>query len=60
MERGLPVSPILAALSSSTNACSRDEVMETMGMAVYIGAGPSVMYAAQAVEAHDQFEVPAS
>jgi len=34
--------------------------METMGMAVYMGAGPSVMYAAQAVEAHDQFEVPAS
>ena len=34
---------------------SRDEVMETMGMAVYMGAGPSVMYAAQAVEAFDQF-----
>ena len=34
---------------------SRDEVMETMGMAVYMGAGPSVMYAAQAVEAYDQF-----
>ncbi|HEY1798394.1 MAG TPA: carboxymuconolactone decarboxylase family protein [Stellaceae bacterium] len=24
---------------------SRDEVMETMGMAIYMGAGPSVMYA---------------
>lgn len=34
---------------------SRDEVMETMGMAIYMGAGPSVMYAAQAVEAYDQF-----
>jgi AhpD family alkylhydroperoxidase len=34
---------------------SREEVMETMGMAVYMGAGPSVMYAAQAVEAFDQF-----
>jgi AhpD family alkylhydroperoxidase len=34
---------------------TRDEVMETMGMAVYMGAGPSVMYAAQAVEAFDQF-----
>ncbi|WP_042688612.1 carboxymuconolactone decarboxylase family protein [Azospirillum sp. B506] len=34
---------------------TRDEVMETMGMAVYLGAGPSVMYAAQAVEAFDQF-----
>jgi len=34
---------------------TRDEVMETMGMAVYMGAGPSVMYAAQAVEAFDQY-----
>lgn len=34
---------------------SRDEVMETMGVAIYMGAGPSVMYAAQAVEAFDQF-----
>ena len=33
----------------------RDEVMETMGMALYMGAGPSLMYAAQAVEAYDQF-----
>lgn len=35
---------------------SRDEVLETMGMAIYMGAGPSVMYAAQALEAFDQFE----
>jgi alkylhydroperoxidase/carboxymuconolactone decarboxylase family protein YurZ len=35
---------------------TRDEVMETMGMAIYMGAGPSVMYAAQAVEAYDQFK----
>jgi AhpD family alkylhydroperoxidase len=34
---------------------SREELMETMGMAIYMGAGPSVMYAAQAVEAFDQF-----
>jgi len=34
---------------------SRDEVMETMGMAIYMGAGPSVMYAAKALEAYDQF-----
>jgi hypothetical protein len=26
-----------------------------MGMALYMGAGPSLMYAAQAVEAFDQF-----
>ena len=34
---------------------TRDEIMETMGMAIYMGAGPSVMYAAQALEAFDQF-----
>ena len=34
---------------------SRDEVMETMGMAIYMGSGPAVMYAAQAVEAFDQY-----
>lgn len=34
---------------------TRDQVMEVMGMAIYMGAGPSVMYAAQAVEAFDQF-----
>jgi len=26
-----------------------------MGMSLYMGAGPSLMYAAQAVEAYDQF-----
>ena len=34
---------------------TREEVMETMGMAIYMGAGPSVMYAAQALEAFEQF-----
>jgi len=34
---------------------TREEVMEVMGMAIYMGAGPSVMYAAQAVEAFDQY-----
>lgn len=34
---------------------TREEVLETMGMALYMGAGPSLMYAAQAVEAYDQF-----
>lgn len=42
------------------SGASRDEVMETMGMAIYMGAGPSVMYAAQAVEAYDQFAAKAS
>lgn len=39
---------------------TREEVMETMGMAIYMGAGPSVMYAAQAVEAFDQFTAKAA
>ena len=39
---------------------SREEVMETLGMAIYMGAGPSVMYAAQAVEAFGQFSAKAA
>lgn len=41
------------------HGASRDEVMEVMGMALYMGAGPSLMYAAQAVEAFDQFAAKA-
>jgi len=37
------------------DGASRQEVLETMGMAIYMGAGPSAMYAAQALEAFDQF-----
>jgi AhpD family alkylhydroperoxidase len=39
---------------------TRAEVLETMAMAVYMGAGPSVMYAAQALEAFDQFNAKAT
>ncbi len=39
---------------------SRAEVLETMGMAIYMGAGPSVMYAVQAMEAFDQFSAAAA
>jgi AhpD family alkylhydroperoxidase len=34
---------------------SRDQVLETLGMAVYMGAGPSVMYANHALDAFEQF-----
>jgi len=34
---------------------SREEVLETLGMAVYMGGGPSMVYAAQALSAYDQF-----
>jgi AhpD family alkylhydroperoxidase len=43
------------AESAVRRGASRAEIMEAMGMAIYMGAGPSVMYAAQAVEAFDQF-----
>src|ERR1700752_3585639 len=32
---------------------SRADVLETMGMAIYMGAGPNVLAAAQALEAFD-------
>ena len=35
---------------------SRDEVLETLGMAIYMGAGPSAMYASHALGAFTQFE----
>jgi AhpD family alkylhydroperoxidase len=35
---------------------TREEVLETLGMAIYMGAGPSVMYASHALEAAAQFE----
>jgi AhpD family alkylhydroperoxidase len=34
---------------------SDEELAEAMGMAIYMGAGPSVMYAAQALEAAGQW-----
>lgn len=37
------------------HGASRAEIAETMGMAVYMGAGPAAMYAAQALEAYDQY-----
>ncbi|KTD14993.1 carboxymuconolactone decarboxylase family protein [Legionella israelensis] len=34
---------------------SREELLETLGMAVYMGGGPSLMYAADALEAYEEF-----
>ena len=42
------------------HGATREEIMETVGMAIYMGAGPSVMYAAQAVEAYDQYAAKAA
>ena len=35
---------------------TREEVAETMAMAVYMGGGPSLMYAADALRAYDQYK----
>ena len=33
---------------------TKDEILETLAMAMYMGAGPSVMYASHALAAYDQ------
>jgi AhpD family alkylhydroperoxidase len=49
-------SPCIAyhAEGAAKKGASREEVLETMSTAIYMGAGPSVMYAAHALEAFDQ------
>lgn len=39
---------------------TKAEVEETLGMAVYMGGGPSLMYSANAVAAFDEFSAAAS
>lgn len=34
---------------------TREEIAETLGMTVYMGGGPALMYAADALRAYDQF-----
>ena len=43
------------AKAAVREGASDEEVAETMGMAIYMGAGPSVMYAAQTLEALGQW-----
>ncbi len=43
------------AKAAVKQGASDQEIAETMGMAIYMGAGPSVMYAAQALEAAAQW-----
>ena len=35
---------------------TREEVEEALGMAIYMGGGPSLMYAADAINAFEQFQ----
>ena len=44
------------AKAAAEQGATRDEVSETLGMSIYMGAGPSVMYASHALEAFTQFE----
>ena len=37
-------------------AATREEVEEALGMAIYMGGGPSLMYAADAIAAYEQFQ----
>lgn len=39
---------------------SREEVIETIGVAIMMGGGPSVVYGVEALEALNQFVPPAS
>src|SRR6266700_302467 len=44
------------AKAAAERGASQDEVSETLGMAIYMGAGPSAMYASHALEAFMQFQ----
>lgn len=43
------------AKAAALQGATREEILETLGMAIYMGAGPSVMYAAHAIDAYGQF-----
>lgn len=42
------------AKAAAEQGASREEIMETLGTAIYLGVGPAVMYAAHAINAYDQ------
>jgi AhpD family alkylhydroperoxidase len=42
------------AKAALEQGASREEVLETLGLAIYMGAGPSVMYAGHAIAAFDE------
>ncbi len=43
------------AKAAFEQGASQQEVTEVLGMAIYMGAGPSVMYASHALDAFNQF-----
>ena len=46
------------AKAAVEQGASSSEIFETLGMAIYMGAGPSVMYATHAIDAYKQFAEP--
>lgn len=42
------------AKAALEQGATREEVFETLGLAIYMGAGPSVMYASHAIAAFDE------
>ena len=45
----------LHARNAAKLGLTREEILETVGTAIYMGGGPSFGYGAQALEAFDQF-----
>ena len=41
--------------AAKKNGVNRTELLETLGIAIYMGGGPSTVYAAQVLNAFDQF-----
>lgn len=48
------------AKAALEKGATREEIFETLGTAIYLGAGPAVMYAAHAIEAFDELAKPAA
>jgi AhpD family alkylhydroperoxidase len=44
------------AKAAVEHGASREEVLEALGMAIYMGADPAVMYPSHAIEAFDQLK----
>lgn len=44
--------------AAAEQGATREEILEVLGMAVYMGAGPSMMYAAHAFDAYSKFAAP--
>ena len=41
------------------HGATRDEVAETVALALYMGGGPAAVYGGDALQAYDQFSLPA-